>query len=154
MCAGTVVAPPGETSAGIVSTTSRSRSVAFRPSLPFSARISRFAKIGIVLRRSTTRCTCPIDLRSAARSTVTFISDHTHAAGSRRRAPTLPRRRGFGKAGRALAPTFPHGATFSRRRWPGHDPGHRAFRSTRKLLLHQALQGGGLFAQYIVVDDE
>ena len=31
------------------------------------------ARIGMVLRRSTTRCTCPSDFSSDARSTVTFI---------------------------------------------------------------------------------
>src|SRR5689334_6691612 len=75
MCAGTVVEPPGETSAAIESVTSRSRSVAFRLSLPRSALTRTLARIGIVLRRSTTRWTCPSDLRSSARSTVTFMGD-------------------------------------------------------------------------------
>ena len=34
----------------------------------------------MVLRRSTTRCTCPSDLRSAARSTVIFMSDPARCA--------------------------------------------------------------------------
>src|SRR2546423_4961573 len=109
MCAGTVVAPPGETSAGIVSVTSRSRSVALRPSFPFSARSSRLARIGIVLRRSTTRCTCPIDLRSAARSTVTFMSRsptrrNENVRQVSRRGLKLTRRRGFGKGAMPVMP--------------------------------------------------
>src|SRR6476661_1048904 len=75
MCAGTVVEPPGETSAAIESVTSRSRSVAFRLSLPRSALTRTLARIGIVLRRSTTRCTWPSDFKSSARSTVTFMED-------------------------------------------------------------------------------
>src|SRR5436309_6608204 len=73
MCAGTVVAPTGPTSAEIVSVISRSRSVALKASLDFSVLISTLARIGMVLRRSTTRWTWPSDLNSAARSTVTFI---------------------------------------------------------------------------------
>src|SRR5205823_11992135 len=73
MCAGTVVAPPGPTSAEIVSVISTSRSVALKASLDFSALISTLARIGKVFRRSTTRWTWPSDLNSAARSTVTFI---------------------------------------------------------------------------------
>src|SRR6184192_1938083 len=73
MCAGTVVAPPGPTSAEIVSVISTSRSVALKASPDFSALISTLARIGMVFRRSTTRWTWPSDLNSAARSTVTFI---------------------------------------------------------------------------------
>src|SRR5215204_1237799 len=72
-CAGTVVAPRSEASAGIVSVTSMSRSVALSRRPPSSARRSTLPRMGIVLRRSTTRCTCPSAFRSAARSTVTFI---------------------------------------------------------------------------------
>src|SRR6266702_1579463 len=74
MCAGTVVEPAVAVSAGSVSVTSRSRSVAFSDSFAFSARTSTLARIGIVLRRSTTRWTWPSDFNSAARSTVTFMS--------------------------------------------------------------------------------
>src|SRR5436190_7112997 len=74
MCAGTVVEPPVPVSAASVSVTSRSRSVAFSDSLEFSARISTLPRIGMVLRRSTTRCTWPSDFSSCARSTVTFIA--------------------------------------------------------------------------------
>src|ERR1700750_267656 len=74
MCAGTVVEPPLPVSAASVSVTSRSRSVAFSESCAFSARTSTLPRIGMVLRRSTTRCTWPSDLRSCARSTVTFIA--------------------------------------------------------------------------------
>src|SRR5919198_3803237 len=73
MCAGTVVEPPGPTSAEIVSVTSTSRSVALKASFDFSALINTLARIGMVLRRSTTRWTWPSDFNSAARSTVTFI---------------------------------------------------------------------------------
>ena len=61
----------------------------------------------MVLRRSTTRCTCPIDFRSAARSTVTFIEirprrrpqgRNGRRQGSAGRAK-LTCRGGFGKAG-------------------------------------------------------
>src|SRR4051794_23713188 len=74
MCAGTVVEPPGETSAAIFSVTSRSRSVALNDSAALSALIRTLARIGIVLRRSTTRCTWPRDFRSCARSTVIFMA--------------------------------------------------------------------------------
>ena len=73
MCAGTVVDPPGATSAAIVSVTSISRSVAFNESLERSPCKSTLARIGIVLRRSTTRWTCPKDFNNSERSTVTFI---------------------------------------------------------------------------------
>src|SRR5262245_47784269 len=73
MCAGTVVEPPAATSAAMVSVTSRSRSVALKPSFDLSALIRTLARMGMVLRRSTTRCTWPSDFSSAARSTVTFI---------------------------------------------------------------------------------
>src|SRR6202022_2952810 len=73
MCAGTVVEPGGPTSAEIVSVISRSRSVALKASLEFSALMRTLPRIGMVLRRSTTRWTCPRDFSSAARSTVTFI---------------------------------------------------------------------------------
>src|SRR5262249_48845587 len=75
MCAGTVVAPGPAASAGMVSIISRSRSVALMASFAFSARIRTFARIGMVLRRSTTRWTWPRHLRSADRSTVTFMGD-------------------------------------------------------------------------------
>src|SRR5262245_567816 len=74
MCAGTVAAPVAPVSAATPSITSRSRSVAFRLSLDLSARISTLARIGMVLRRSTTRWTRPSDFNNAVRSTVTFIS--------------------------------------------------------------------------------
>src|SRR5579871_2615694 len=74
MCAGTVVDPPVAVSAASVSVTSRSRSVAFSDNCAFSARSRTLPRIGIVLRRSTTRCTWPSDFRSCARSTVTFIA--------------------------------------------------------------------------------
>src|ERR1700734_1106637 len=74
MGAGAVVEPPVPVSAASVSVTSRSRSVAFSDSRAFSARISTLPRIGMVLRRSTTRWTCPSDFRSCARSTVTFIA--------------------------------------------------------------------------------
>src|SRR5215211_143427 len=74
MCAGTVVEPPVPVSAARVSVTSRSRSVAFSDRRAFSARINTLPRIGMVLRRSTTRWTWPSDFRSCARSTVTFIA--------------------------------------------------------------------------------
>src|SRR5215467_104516 len=73
MWAGTVVAPPWLTSAGMVSVSSRSRSVALKASLERSALTRTLARIGIVLRRSTTRWTWPSDFNRAVRSTVTFM---------------------------------------------------------------------------------
>src|SRR6266478_4463530 len=73
MCAGTVVEPVGPTSAGIDSVTATSWSVPLKVSFDFSALINTLARIGMVLRRSTTRWTWPSDFNSAARSTVTFI---------------------------------------------------------------------------------
>src|SRR3989442_15047886 len=81
MGAGTVVEPVGPTSAGIDSVTSTSRSVALKVSLDFSALINTLARIGMVLRRSTTRWTWPSDFNSAARSTVTFIFQSARSRG-------------------------------------------------------------------------
>src|SRR5215468_3126448 len=80
MWAGTVVAPPGLTSAAKVSVTSRSRSVAFRESSATLERSSTLARIGIVLRRSTTRCTWDSDLSKSARSIVTFMRNPAYLA--------------------------------------------------------------------------
>src|SRR6266702_207739 len=102
MCAGTVVEPAVAVSAGSVSVTSRSRSVAFSDSFAFSARTSTLPRIGIVLRRSTTRWTWPSDFRSCARSTVTFIAllarsprkhsvEKSRAAEKRAAAPKSPK---------------------------------------------------------------
>src|SRR5881409_2318100 len=73
MWAGTVVAPPWPTSAGTVSVSSRSRSVALKASLERSALTRTLARIGMVFRRSTTPWTWPSDFNRAARSTVTFM---------------------------------------------------------------------------------
>src|SRR5215468_687728 len=81
MCAGTVVEPVGPTSAEIDSVTSTSRSVALKVSFDFSALINTLARIGMVLRRSTTRWTWPSDFNSAARSTVTFIFQSARSRG-------------------------------------------------------------------------
>src|SRR2546430_2837349 len=85
MCAGTVVAPPGPTSAEIVSVTSTSRSVALKASFDFSALINTLARIGMVLRRSTTRWTWASDRNSAARATVTFIVRSARSRGKSRK---------------------------------------------------------------------
>src|SRR6266853_435865 len=79
MWAGTVDEPPGFTSPAIVSVTSRSRSVALNARRDWSALMSTLARIGIVLRFSTTRWTWPSDLRRSARSTVTFMGDPVHS---------------------------------------------------------------------------
>ena len=71
----------GAASAAIASVTSRSRSVAFRLSVARSARRSTLARMGMVLRRSTARCTCPSDRNNSERSTVTFIATSVHAVG-------------------------------------------------------------------------
>src|SRR3954453_21964489 len=90
MWAGTVVEPAVPTSAGSVSVTSRSGSGALSASRAFSARTSTLPRIGIVLRRSTTRWTWLSDFRSCARSTVTFIALLARS----------PRKHKSGKAGR------------------------------------------------------
>src|SRR4051812_5081311 len=95
MCAGTVVDPAVAVSAANVSVTSRSRSVAFSDNLAFSARISTLPRIGMVLRRSTTRWTWPSDFRSCARSTVTFIAIPARYLRWKSRA-ALKARRGIG----------------------------------------------------------
>src|SRR5262249_27470157 len=81
MCAGTGVGPPGPTSAEVVSVTSNLRAVALKVSFDFSALINTLARIGMVLRRSTTRWTWPSDFNSAARSTVTFIFQSARSRG-------------------------------------------------------------------------
>src|SRR5436189_5041182 len=107
MCAGTVVAPPGPTSAAIVSVTSTSRSVALKVSLDFSALMRTLARMGMVLRRSTTRCTWPSDLNSAARSTVTFIFPSAHSRGSLEGLRKVARVRVFRKGEGAGGATYP-----------------------------------------------
>jgi hypothetical protein len=82
MWAGTVVAPSWATSAGAVSTTSMSRSVAVSRIEPASAWISTLARIGMVLRRSTTLWTWVSDFSSAARSMMTRMPFPHHAAGA------------------------------------------------------------------------
>src|SRR6266566_6773819 len=107
MCAGTVVAPTGPTSAEIVSVISTSRSVALKASLDFSVLISTLARIGMVLRRSTTRWTWPSDLNSAARSTVTFIvSIRLLALGALEGVRKLARARAFRKTKADHSPDF------------------------------------------------
>src|SRR5229473_2176530 len=93
MWAGTVVAPPGLTSAVTVSMTSRSRSVAFNDSSVTLERSSTLARIGIVLRRSTTRCTWDSDLSRSARSTVTFMRNPAYPCRVTRGAEAVHRRR-------------------------------------------------------------
>src|SRR5262245_3635653 len=97
MCAGTVVEPPAAISAAMVSVTSRSRSVALKPSFDLSALISTLARMGMVLRRSTTRCTWPSDFSSAARSTVTFIPQPACSRGSLKGATKVARMGGLRK---------------------------------------------------------
>src|SRR5215469_6929216 len=58
--------------------TSTSRSVAFRESLVSFELRSTLARMGIVLRRSTTRCTWDSDLSRSARSTVIFMRNPAH----------------------------------------------------------------------------
>ncbi len=53
--AGAVTPPPWVISAGTVSLTSMSRSVALKASAPSMLRTSTFERMGMVLRRSTTR---------------------------------------------------------------------------------------------------
>src|SRR5262249_27763363 len=127
MCAGTVVAPPGPTSAAIVSVTSTSRSVALKVSLDFSALMRTLARMGMVLRRSTTRCTWPSDLNSAARSTVTFIFPSAHSRGSLEGLRKVARVRVFRKGGGAGGATYPTDLAAARgadgRAAPGTGPG-------------------------------
>src|SRR3954447_18798383 len=135
-CAGTVVAPPWAASAAIVSVTSMSRSVALSRRPEPSPRRRTFDKIGIVLRRSTTRCTCPSDRRSAARSTVTFMDRTRHfpfLGGTDRPRRSLgerPSRLAKLHAERKAGDRPVNNARASRR------PGQRA----RRLFLEHALQ--------------
>ena len=69
----TVVAPARSTCAATLSTTSISRSVARKETSLPSASISTLARIGMVLRRSTTDWACETALSSAARSMLNFI---------------------------------------------------------------------------------
>src|SRR5882757_7198580 len=112
MCAGTVVEPLGPTSAAIASVTSRSRSVALQPSFELSALISTLARIGMVLRRSTTRWTWPSDFSSAARSMVTFMANTTP-----RGSPTWRGGAVFARVERMEPQVFPaiHGSSASER---------------------------------------
>jgi hypothetical protein len=66
--AATVVAPARSTIAGARSTTSMSRSVARKLDRSPSASISTLARIGMVLRRSTTDCAWLTAFSSAPRS--------------------------------------------------------------------------------------
>src|SRR5262245_55259647 len=52
----------------------RSISVAVRPRLPSFASSSTLDRIGMVLRRSTTLCTCARDFNRAPRSMVSFMA--------------------------------------------------------------------------------
>src|ERR1700730_18287642 len=104
--AGTVVDPPGPTSAAIASVTSTSRSVALRLSFERSARNSTLARIGIVLRRSTTRWTWPSDFSNSERSTVIFIATSVHEADDRRMTK-VARREALRKAGPRRRRSFP-----------------------------------------------
>src|SRR6202011_2571886 len=147
MCAGTVVAPGPAISAGMVSITSRSRSVAFTASFAFSPRIRTFARIGMVLRRSTTRWTWPRHLRSADRSTVTFMWD--------------PARRGAAsRAARTKSPparlTRARGKKVARPAGFGKVPRHAVDKSRTRLLglLQQALQEFDLLRECRVVAGE
>src|SRR5688500_11651100 len=153
MCAGTVVEPAGPTSAAMVSITSRSRSVALRPSFPLSERSSTLARIGIVLRRSTTRCTWPRDLRSAARSTVTFIARPRSVGGNAGAGGGEPRNRG-GPVRETPAPGAENVALArlmqGRRAWA---PGFPAD-SGKPSLLQQALEQLDLLGQDIVLADQ
>src|SRR5205823_2965847 len=122
MCAGTVVAPPGPTSAAIDSVTSTSRSVALKVSLDFSALIRTLARMGMVLRRSTTRCTWPSDLNSAPRSTVTFIFPSAHSRGSLEGLRKVARVRVFRKGEGAGGATYPTDLAAARGRMGGRLP--------------------------------
>src|SRR5580704_3603089 len=114
MCAGTVVTPPGSTSAATVSITSRSRSVALKASLERSARRSTLARIGMVLRRSTTRCTWDSDLRSSERSTVTFMGNPARYELARRRGGHRFQRAVWLSGYRSAAPTARPNRSFGR----------------------------------------
>src|SRR6056297_171307 len=69
----TVVAPARSTCATARSTTSISRSVARNCTVSPSASIKTFARIGMVLRRSTTDCACDTALSSVPRSMLNFM---------------------------------------------------------------------------------
>src|SRR6516164_3123140 len=136
MCAGTVVEPLGPTSAEIDSVTSTSRSVALKVSFDFSALINTLARIGMVLRRSTTRWTWPSDFNSAARSTVTFIFQSARSRGKVQK--------GVRKVARARV--FRKGDGTGRRQLPngfGRDPGLPLPLGTREKARRQGNSSRG-----------
>src|SRR6516164_1096419 len=136
MCAGTVVEPPGPTSAEIVSVTSTSRSVALKVSFDFSPLINTLARIGMVLRRSTTRWTWPSDFNSAARSTVTFIFQSARSRGKVQK--------GVRKV--ACARVFRKGDGAGRRQLPngfGRGPGLPFLRERGKKVADKAIHREG-----------
>src|SRR6056297_290885 len=79
----TVVAPARSTLAGATSTTSISRSVARRLTWSPSASIRTLARIGMVLRRSTTDCAWATAFKRAARSIENFIASLRTCPGAR-----------------------------------------------------------------------
>ena len=75
VAAGAVVRPVRVTvTPGTSSTTAISMSVAVRRRPPSRASSRTFARMGMVLRRSTTLCTCASALSSTALSTVNFMA--------------------------------------------------------------------------------
>src|SRR5258708_5681906 len=141
MWAGTVVDPPGPTSAAIVSVTSTSRSVALRLSLERSARSSTLARIGIVLRRSTTRWTWPSDFNNSERSTVIFIAKSVHAADDGRMTKVTWRQKwpGERRCARLVRPR------------PGLFPAFHRFRRGLPSVLRLAFEPLNLFGEDGVV---
>jgi hypothetical protein len=69
-----VVVPLPATCAATLPAISRSMSVAESASLPSPARINTLERIAMVLRRSTTLCTCPKVRSNWARSMVSFMA--------------------------------------------------------------------------------
>jgi hypothetical protein len=68
-----LLAPVWLTSAATFSVIAKSISVAVRVKVPSLASSNTFAKIGMVLRRSTTLCTCANAFNKIDRSIVSFI---------------------------------------------------------------------------------
>src|SRR5215203_6858475 len=124
----------------MVSVTSMSRSVARSRRPSPSARRSTLARIGIVLRFSTTRWTWPSAFNSAARSTVTFITRPVPAWRFRWRPGRTPRP-DTAQSGKADWRSPTGNASLRRRPWAA------------RLLLQHALEELDLVRERVIVGD-
>src|SRR5918993_3488686 len=146
-------------SAGIVSVTSMSRSVAFMRRPPSSARSRTFDRMGMVLRSSTTRCTCPSDFSNAALSTVTLMAGPVMVGAVRSGAPVRCCWSGAHPEKRDAAPDEAGAADWRRtprNARPGRAPRHNIVARgppgrAPGLFLQHALEQLDLVAQRVVL---